>query len=278
LTNSDNIDTLCNTDSLIITQEGILYLNRLPDQFTISSWKASSPVFTRKAKSAPQGFRVGGIVIYKNLKNHCIVVEVGVTNEYKSSSLKEKKDFADIKLKETGTKVVFQPEKSQIQSYGENSVITLVKGTKLSLIVPFFSRVQDLVVVKDVEKPDINGIYSVFVQQVLFQGDFTPNEDESTEIRTTTLDGLVQGKSKNPKKRSSSRQDSGRSVGGGSTEGGTDDQNLMPLYNYIWYIYILHLIMTRLCIICRITFRYQTTSRSAEITSRCNTCGLQCKR
>lgn len=228
-----------------------MYLNRLPDQFTISSWKASSPVFTRKGKSAPQGFSVGGIVIYKNLKNHCIVVEVGVTNEYKSSSLKEKKekkDFADIKLKETGTKEVFQPEKSQIQSYGENSVKMLVNSMTLSLIVPFFSRVQDVVVAKDVEKPDKDGIYSVFVRQVLFKGDSTPNEGESTEIRTPTLDGLVQGKSKNPKKRRSSRQDSGRSVPGGSTEGGTDDQNLMPLYNYIWYIYILHF-----------TFNYDST-------------------
>lgn len=203
-----------------------MYLNRLPDQFTISSWKASSPVFTRKGKSAPQEFRVGGIVIYKNLKNHCIVVEVGVKNEYKSSSLNETKDFADIKLKEIGTKVVFQPEKSQIQSYGENSVKTLFNGTTLSLIVPFFSRVQDVVVAKDVEKPDKDGIYSVFVRQVLFKGDSTPNKGESTEIRTPTLDGLVKGKSKNPKKRKSSRQDSGRCLPGGSTEGGTDDQNL----------------------------------------------------
>jgi len=195
--------------------------------------------------AAPQGFSEGGIVIYKNLKKHCIVVEVGIKNETKS--LHKMTDFADIKLKENGTKEVFQPEKSLIQSYGENKVTTLKKDTNLSLIVPFFSRPQDVVVAKDVAKPK-DGMYSIYVQQVMLKGDSTLNQGECTEIRTPTLDGLVHGKVRkgnpNAKKPRSSRQDSGRTVPNGSTEGGSKHIQPKPYAFFIitWYIYILHFV------------------------------------
>ena len=133
-------------------------------------------------------FIKGGIVIHSDLKP-CLVVEVNVALTAKQRT----EGFANIFLKEIGTRERFQPLWKNIKTHGKDltTYSEFTKGTKLTVECVHFIQPYHMTVAEDVKAPNKDGYFSIKAQQRVFAGDGPTSEDAFTEILTLSLAGLL---------------------------------------------------------------------------------------